>query len=203
MGSPPSGKVKRKTVIERSLYMTWSIYRFPIGVLSIRKSRKVYIRSFDDKTYEEEISFTLQPPRWLTNRIVEVMFLLKTGELETTSFKGNLASSTWNDNATLARYVAGCNVTGMKRLFKEKKARPTDVLPSGRSLLHVSSGCIGSRIWWLTVIQEAVLACVVGQPGSMSMLKFLIQAGADHGVRTLDGQYVRCVYLDTQKTDLA
>ena len=44
-------------------------------------------------------------------------------------------------------------------------------------------------------IQESVLACAVRQPNSMLMLEFLVQAGAAHDARTLNGQYVLVHWL--------
>lgn len=130
-------KMKPRTLLEKTLYMTWSCHRFPIGILTIRKSRKIFIRNFQDPTSEDEITFSLQLPRWLTNRIVQVLFMFRSCRRGTTSFKWNLSSTLLNDNATLARYTLGCNISGMQRLFAEKKAHPTDILPSGRSLVHV------------------------------------------------------------------
>ncbi|KAL5356492.1 hypothetical protein BJX96DRAFT_116010 [Aspergillus floccosus] len=140
-----------KAATEKMIYMTWASYKFPIGILSVKRSLKVFIRPFDNRSYEDDITFSLHAPKWLTSRVVEVSFMIRSCELKTTSFHWSISSAVWNDNASLERYAFCCNIVGLKRLFGGKEARPTDFLPSGRALIH---------LFWL-VSQDSLIPCLL------------------------------------------
>ena len=181
--------------VKKLIYMTWSVYRFPIGILCITRSGKRMVQNIEDPSEEQELSFTFAPPSWLTAAIVTVSFTVHTMQTGAPGFRWSSSTTTWSQNPVLARYVFMCNISGLKRLFLEKKARPTDLLaPSGRTLLHVR---IFSQVVLLVTLvspllltrsdQEAVFAHLAQKPGSLDLCQFLINAGADLNARSLDG----------------
>lgn len=151
--------------------MQWSTWRFPLGILTVEKTGRTLLQDLDGE-FEQEWAFSYAPPSWLTARMVRVAFFIKTSSTGSPGFRFCSSSTQWNTNRLVSQYVFMGNVNGLKRLFKEGKAQPCDVVaPSGRSLLH-----------------EAVLSFSARKPGAFDMIRFLLSQGADVNVRDMDGQ---------------
>ncbi|TKA78351.1 hypothetical protein B0A49_01233 [Cryomyces minteri] len=174
----------RKVRLPRGSSWQLSMHQFPIGMLTIATSSAEGEQ--DSADHEEKIGFwsiklSLYPASWIANRVVQLSFDLYGCKIGAPSFTWNLKQSAYNQDPDLLQCLHSGNVSGLRKLFKDKRARATDVVaPWGNSLLH-----------------EVVYAFMAGRPSSLEICKFLLATGADLNCRNIKGRtpLVLCCYL--------
>lgn len=126
----------------QSIVGTLFIHHFPIGFLHIKemKERTTYNNKTSARNdWSYSIEFSLFPSSWIANRIIRISLAMHGGHNRAPSIGLALKQALYNDSPLLVNCMRSGDITGLKRLFGEGEARPTDfVAPWGDSLLHVN-----------------------------------------------------------------
>lgn len=118
-----------------------SIHHFPIGVISIALTQTLAMGN-NTKDHEEDWSyvfdFCLYPPSWIANRAVTLSLTASSTFGHAPSISWSLKQAYYNSNPSLVDCLQSADIPGLRRLFAEGAARPSDqIAPWGNSLLHV------------------------------------------------------------------
>ena len=65
----------------KNVYWKWSIYRLPIGVLSIESSHETSSQPSDSESCPEDrtlVTFTFSPPKWICSSLINVCYAMST-----------------------------------------------------------------------------------------------------------------------------
>lgn len=131
------------SAFKKTISWRLSVYRFPIGTLTVERSRK---QKGDDSAENQEyhVYFSLYPPTWLATRAIK--FSLSLGG-EFAAPVCTIKSEMYNSDPRLLQAINSGEIGQLKALFFEGVARPTDIIaPWGNTLLHVSSKIIANLI---------------------------------------------------------
>lgn len=126
----------------QSIVGTLCIHHFPIGFLHIKEMKKR--TTYNNRTsarndWSYSIEFSLFPSSWIANRIIRISLAMHGGHNRAPSIGLALKQACYNDSPLLVNCMHSGDISGLKRLFAEGEARPTDfVAPWGDSLLHVN-----------------------------------------------------------------
>lgn len=143
-----NSSVRRSSRTERTLYLHYLSWRLPIGHLTVRaagNSISSYWKTGEADPNEQDhgstsYEITFIAPSWLSSSIIQLS-LKAQSQQGLTDWNRNLSFGMHNYNANplLVAYLEDGNQEGLQRLFLEGKARPTDYLPDGSTLLLVSN----------------------------------------------------------------
>ena len=130
---------------KREVYLKYLSWRLPIGSLTTEITRSPHSHGkygeldldqcdHETSTYE----FTFIAPAWLSTSIIQLSFKARS-QHGLTNWNRNLSFGmhNYNTNPQLKKYLDAGDQAGLNRLFLEGKAKPTDYLPGGFTLLMV------------------------------------------------------------------
>lgn len=119
-----------------------SVHHFPIGVVSIAVTQKLTLDNTTKKHQENWsylFDFNLYPPSWIASRAITLSLSASSALGVAPSINWSLKQAYYNSNPSLAICLQNADIPGLRRLFAEGEARPSDQLaPWGNSLLHVT-----------------------------------------------------------------
>jgi len=120
-----------------------SIYRYPIGILTVHTREGSYAdsRGTDSRLPSQDaytVNLSLFPSRWIASIAVQLTLDLRLPQFGAPFMKWTITQAAYNDNADLLRCLRQADISGLKLLLQDGKAQATDLLaPWGNSLLHV------------------------------------------------------------------
>ena len=132
--------------IQRAVYIRFLSLNLPIGKLTVRVRESLEANlDGNGEAFSEGLNNTLCyeiefiPPSWLSTSILKVIYEAQTSQGLTNSNRNlSFGMRNYNSDPQLGQYLDEGNIEGLKDLFRQGRARPTDYLPDGQPLLAVS-----------------------------------------------------------------
>lgn len=131
--SVPRAKASSKAIVETAVFWKYSVYRMPIGMLTIRLLKTWQSRDPSCSTSQvctgSDIALEFVPPWWLSRMAIKYSMRLNSDLLsDQWRWGATLQPLTVNYNPFFINAVHSCDVKGLRRCFEEGIARPTDYI---------------------------------------------------------------------------
>lgn len=152
----------RRPLARQTVAGTLYIHNFPIGFLHVRETRE--ITAYNNRNSARNgssyaIDFSLFPPSWIASSVIQISFAMHASHHRAPIIDWTLKQVSYNNSSPLLACMEGSDIFGLKTLFAQGEARPTDIVaPWGDSLLHVydPNHSMSERIHHLRLIHSSL-----------------------------------------------
>lgn len=131
----------RWPLVGQTVAGTLYVHHFPIGFLHVRETRERTTynnRNSPCNGWSYAIDFSLFPPSWIASSIIRISIAMHAALHRAPIIDWTINQEYCNNNSSLITCMESSDIFGLRKLFAEGEARPTDVVaPWGDSLLHV------------------------------------------------------------------